>query len=302
MKYEPVAVRRFAESLAALGKNPVSLVEKDVWLTYALREIYAMPEGRFLAFKGGTCLVKAYFGYYRFSEDLDFTWTGGKIREHEFRKQVIGRVMAELGLAWDFHDKVKTAIAGTHSGWVMNSSLLAPAAEGKPIKLKITVAFDEELEFLTVSKPIRAALPLAQQRELNAMFGQVSEDYFSPLSAQCYSLQEIACEKIRAILTRKVQPNRSRDLVDLLVLAKDLPLSEAAPEKAFKAKLSRALKIPAYATEYEKNTADLHGHLQQLAAQAKFDPVFITQPDAGEIAEFGKQLEEYLAAATKRTA
>src|SRR5689334_23440242 len=30
------------------------------------------------AFRGGTCLVKCYLGYYRFSVDLDFTATGGR--------------------------------------------------------------------------------------------------------------------------------------------------------------------------------------------------------------------------------
>ena len=81
MKYDPQAVRRFAESLAAASGNlPVALVEKDVWITYVLREIYSLPESKFLAFKGGTCLVKAYFGYYRFSEDIDLTWTGEKSR------------------------------------------------------------------------------------------------------------------------------------------------------------------------------------------------------------------------------
>ena len=30
-------------------------------------------------FKGGTCLIKCYLGYYRFSEDLDFTYKNQKI-------------------------------------------------------------------------------------------------------------------------------------------------------------------------------------------------------------------------------
>lgn len=295
MKYDPIRVRRFAESLSAVGGNPVSLVEKDIWLTFALREIYALPECSCLAFKGGTCLVKAYFGFYRFSEDLDFTWASERrIKERQFRVMVVERVMEELGLEWDFHDKVKTGIAGTHSGGIMSYFLLTPQAGGRRSKLKMTVSFDETLEFPPVEKPIMSAATLAQQRELNAMFGQISLDYFSPPIALCYSLQEIACEKIRAILTRRVQPNRSRDLADLLVIAGEMPLAHAAPEKAVKAKLASAMKIPAYKREYEKNTQDLHGHLAQLAAEITQDPVFVNRPDPGHLNEFVRELEEHM--------
>ncbi|MFA5247362.1 MAG: nucleotidyl transferase AbiEii/AbiGii toxin family protein [Candidatus Micrarchaeia archaeon] len=299
MKYDPIKVRRFAESLAALGGHPVSLVEKDVWITYALREIYALPEGSFLAFKGGTCLVKVYFGFYRFSEDIDLTWTGKKIKEHQFRTSVIERVMSELGLEWDYHDKVKTGIAGSHSGGIMNYFLLTPKADGKQSKLKITVAFDETLEFPPLKKSLKPAVPLAQSRELDAMFPKISSDYFSPPAILCYSLKEIACEKIRAVLTRRVQPNRSRDVVDLFVINKSMPLSQAAPEKAVKAKLSSALKIPAYAREYEKNTQNLHEHLLQLAAQVKLDSVFITQPNPVQLGKFIEELESYINQVTK---
>lgn len=295
MKYDPIKVRRFAESLASIGGNPVSLVEKDVWLTYALREIYALPEGSHLVFKGGTCLVKAYFGFYRFSEDLDFTWVGKpRVKEHHFRAKVIKKTMKELGLEWDFHDKVKTGIAGTHSGGVMSYFLLTPQAEGRKNKLKITVSFDETLEFRPVKKQIMPAVPLAQQRELNVMFGQISLDYFSSPIVLCYSLQEIACEKIRAILTRRVQPNRSRDLVDLLVITKDLPLVQSAPLKAVKAKLSSALKIPAYLREYEKNTQNLHGHLEQLTVEIQQDPVFVNRPEPTHLNRLIQKLEKHI--------
>ena len=67
MKYSPTQVRRFAESLNANAKTqnlPVDLLEKDVWITYILRELRSLNSSKYLAFKGGTCLVKAYFGYY----------------------------------------------------------------------------------------------------------------------------------------------------------------------------------------------------------------------------------------------
>ena len=56
------------------GIGDKSLIEKDLFLHLLL---YELSKDRFfkenLVFKGGTCLIKCYLGYYRFSEDLDFT-------------------------------------------------------------------------------------------------------------------------------------------------------------------------------------------------------------------------------------
>jgi len=51
------------------------LIEKDLILHQILSDL---SKDEFFAanflFKGGTCLIKCYFGYLRFSEDIDFTW------------------------------------------------------------------------------------------------------------------------------------------------------------------------------------------------------------------------------------
>lgn len=47
------------------------LVEKDYYLTFILSRINELSDN--LIFKGGTCLNKIYYSYYRLSEDLDFS-------------------------------------------------------------------------------------------------------------------------------------------------------------------------------------------------------------------------------------
>ena len=51
------------------------LIEKDLILHQILTDL---SQVKFFAdaflFKGGTSLIKCYFGYVRFSEDIDFTW------------------------------------------------------------------------------------------------------------------------------------------------------------------------------------------------------------------------------------
>lgn len=49
----------------------LTLVEKDYYLTLVLSRLNELSPD--LVFKGGTCLNKIYFSYYRLSEDLDFT-------------------------------------------------------------------------------------------------------------------------------------------------------------------------------------------------------------------------------------
>ena len=64
---------RMAAAVRTAGK-PQFVVEKDYALSYLLAGIVDVPMLReMLVFKGGTCLRKAYFPGYRFSEDLDFT-------------------------------------------------------------------------------------------------------------------------------------------------------------------------------------------------------------------------------------
>jgi len=61
------------------------LIEKDVILHQIISDLSKDDffAGNFL-FKGGTCLVKCYFGYLRFSEDIDFT---GKTRAFSTRSR-----------------------------------------------------------------------------------------------------------------------------------------------------------------------------------------------------------------------
>jgi hypothetical protein len=50
------------------------LMEKDVWVVWALSTLFESPLGSHLVFKGGTALSKAYKAIRRFSEDVDLTY------------------------------------------------------------------------------------------------------------------------------------------------------------------------------------------------------------------------------------
>ncbi len=50
------------------------LLEKDIWVVWSLRHLFAGPYAEHLVFKGGTSLSKAYGIIRRFSEDVDLTY------------------------------------------------------------------------------------------------------------------------------------------------------------------------------------------------------------------------------------
>ncbi len=59
---------------AARSGRPPHLLEKDVWVVWALNVLFRAPFGKHLVFKGGTSLSKAFRIIRRFSEDIDITW------------------------------------------------------------------------------------------------------------------------------------------------------------------------------------------------------------------------------------
>jgi hypothetical protein len=59
---------------AALSGRREHLLEKDIWVVWALRALFDSDFAGHLVFKGGTSLSKAYQAIARFSEDVDLTY------------------------------------------------------------------------------------------------------------------------------------------------------------------------------------------------------------------------------------
>jgi predicted nucleotidyltransferase component of viral defense system len=70
--HEDVALFREALRFTAAETGFISrLIEKDYFCTLVLQ--YLCESDTALVFKGGTCLAKVHAGFYRLSEDLDFS-------------------------------------------------------------------------------------------------------------------------------------------------------------------------------------------------------------------------------------
>ena len=65
--------RYFEQAAERMGLSP-QIIEKDFWVCWTLRKLFALPDiGSMLIFKGGTSLSKAYRLIERFSEDVDLS-------------------------------------------------------------------------------------------------------------------------------------------------------------------------------------------------------------------------------------
>lgn len=62
------------EVAAGRSGRPAHLLEKDIWVVWALSAIYESTLAKTLTFKGGTSLSKVYKIINRFSEDIDLTY------------------------------------------------------------------------------------------------------------------------------------------------------------------------------------------------------------------------------------
>ncbi len=208
---------------------PALLIEKDYYLTLILSRTAELSDK--LIFKGGTCLNKVYFSYYRLSEDLDFsmqlpadTVTRG-IRRQCIRpvKDKIVKFGGQLGMKIDESEAPGRNESKQYVWYFTYPSLLRPV-EGR-------IKFEVGLRFNPLRKPERKRV---QHGFLHPFTG---ESLFDGGEVNCFSLQELMAEKLRAAATRKaIAP---RDFYDLdFILRKDAKLIDSAVLKLFQKKLA----------------------------------------------------------------
>jgi len=70
------------ETLATELGRKSNVLEKDVWVCWALDILFSMPDVLPMAFKGGTSLSKVFCAINRFSEDLDITVDYRALSQH----------------------------------------------------------------------------------------------------------------------------------------------------------------------------------------------------------------------------
>ena len=215
------------------GRLNADLLTKDVYLQGLLIEL--ANDGYFrehFAFKGGTCLIKAYFGYYRFSEDLDFSWidqrqfkgkTGKQVRrllsnEIDRTLETISAASRKLGLDFKPEKQNRRYVELGGSNRFLTVKLWHKP-EGKPESfIKIQINFEEKFFHEFREKELALGFEVKDKRELEVLFPDEARILLKKPKMKVYDLKEIAAEKVRALLTRRGV--KARDFIDLYILSK----------------------------------------------------------------------------------
>jgi hypothetical protein len=181
---------------------PEAVLERDYCLSWFLVGLSQSSLRKILLFKGGTAIKKCYIADYRFSEDLDFTFT--KEVPFEMIQEGLGEVFRKIeqqsGIKFHFRRLDRHTHQNSHTFFLAYEGPL-PAITPKEIKVDITIR--ERVVFSMREKPVLAG------------YAQY-EDIPQNSKVLVYSLEEIAAEKVVALSDRA--RNEPRDLYDLWYL------------------------------------------------------------------------------------
>ena len=184
------------QSIAGKAGVRDTQIEKDYvisWVTYGIAHNPFLKDN--LVFKGGTALKKVYFPDYRFSEDLDFTYSG-----EGFDIESIKTAFNEL-IEW-VYDESRIALSiqhetqhetGNFSFYLAYTGPLGGVGANKDIKVDISQ--DE----LICNTP--------EEKQIINTYSDLEEE----CGILCYSIGELIAEKMRSIMQRTAP----RDIYDL---------------------------------------------------------------------------------------
>ena len=194
-----------------------SVIDKDWMLGHFIAAIFNEPELKeTLIFKGGTCLKKCWFDEYRFSEDLDFT---SKSQELELTQQHLKFITKYV----EDNTEVKTHIVSL-----------------KPLKFKDSLTgYEAIIKFWGVDHPrnimpptpdrwqtkIKIEIILYEEMIFDVSQQKVTHPYSDTLkletTIQCYKIEEVLAEKLRALIQRSY--TAPRDYYDIWYLSNNFP-------------------------------------------------------------------------------
>lgn len=229
-------VKEFCKSAGKLlNTKSQYLIEKDIYLTLILKELQRTEFHQNMVFKGGTCLAKAYLNYHRFSEDMDFTWRNQKIFEGKSMKQIrkicskliedIGAEIEKIAERYGFDFKLEkhnphyVQLGGSDK--LVTFLVWFDSISGRQSMIKIQINFFEDIEFPIknkILKPLVSGLPKNEEIYFRD-FLEIYENLIYPV----YDVREIACEKVRTLLTRKTV--KAKDVIDLYFISKNFSIN-----------------------------------------------------------------------------
>lgn len=196
------------------------LIEKDYFCSVVLEDLATLNTA--LVFKGGTLLAKVHSGFYRLSEDLDFSIATGPNATRKSRSDSVAAIKPAISSMADRLPglRIESPLTGSNGSTQYNAvlsyrSVLADQRE--PIKIEIglrepLMSNSQQMHAKTLlMNPIRAGTPLIPE-----------------FSIVCLSYRETMAEKIRAALCRREVAIRDFFDIDHAVVNANFDMQETA--------------------------------------------------------------------------
>ena len=251
------------------------LIEKDVIISKILFHLTQDKSfSQNYAFKGGTCLTKCYLGYYRFSEDMDFTYLSqkdfaekskNKLREimsdkiNQFGKliEVIAKKL-DLDFKMEKDNKRYFQFGGSNAFVTFKIWYNSKELE-KETFVKIQVNHIEKLNYPIKELNVNFIVPKNLEKDFSFIASEDAEVLLKPIKIKAYDLREILIEKVRAILTRR--GIKARDFVDVFSIVKKQKLNLNNFKKEIIEKITDMLKFEKYNQNIKNKEIQLNDDL-----------------------------------------
>ena len=260
------------ERTSAQTGFPHRLLEKDYYLTIILSKINQELSYN-LIFKGGTCLNKIYYSYYRLSEDLDFSLRLPQdITTRSIRRKAIKPIK----------DTIKTFAENLN----MNVSDPEKAGHNESTQYIFHFSYDsvvlnkEEKVKIEVSLRFNPILPVEEKNIHHKFLHPFSgEPIFASGKIVCLSLKELVAEKMRAAATRlTIAPRDFYDLEYLRISGFDFSDNEFLD--VFKKKLAED-NFSTDLNNYKQNLGRASGEIRDLNSRIR-EELFPVLPAMGK--------------------
>ena len=278
------------------GVRDSSLVKRDILIHRILKDVFSSCLADNYLFKGGSCLVKCYLGYYRFSVDLDFTWRNqstwknlGKKRRKELIKET-GKFSSVLELTAkeidvDFKNDVKNK---NYVEFGAGSRMVTFKLWDGNELIKVQVNFVEKLFFEPKLVMARTLIDNAEITDDEIAYFKDFLKFYTPVKVLAYSKEEILCEKVRAVLTRRTQ--KLRDFYDIFMLKKEGLKAEMFKDEIIK-KTKEMMRYKKYRENLNRNVKYLG--IEEIPENPFEREMFIAKPPS-EFYRFLNRFSELL--------
>lgn len=248
------------------------LIEKDLLLHNLLIELSSDDYfSKNYAFKGGTCLMKCYLGYYRFSEDLDFTWINQKLFSNKTQGNIRTLLSSEITKVGKMLEKISKSKSLRFKADKKDRNYVEIGGSNAFVTFKLWYKSNEtgQENFIKVQINYRENIlyPLKKMNAENIIFGlydKFEAPFLLPDNSEwmlqipkitAYDVKEIFVEKVRAIATRRGV--KARDFVDLYEIEKQKQLTIEKFESEIIEKIKPMLRFEKYRVNFAERAKNM---------------------------------------------